>query len=84
MKITVKYFSWIRVKLNIYEDLFDVDDKFNFKDFKSYLIKRDNFYLEVFNDDSIKFFINFKEIANEDIKLFDGDELGILPPVTGG
>ena len=84
MKITVKYFSWIRVKLNKYEDLFDVDDKFNFKDFKSYLIKRDNFYLEEFNDDSIKFFINFKEIANEDIKLFDGDELGILPPVTGG
>mgnify|MGYP006445123387 CR=1 FL=1 len=84
MKITVKYFSWIRVKLNKYEDLFDVDDKFNFKDFKSYLIERDNFYLEVFNDDSIKFFINFKEIANEDIKLFDGDELGILPPVTGG
>ena len=84
MKITVKYFSWIRVKLNKYEDLFDVDDKFNFKDFKSYLIKRDNFYLEVFNDDSIKFFINFKEIENEDIKLFDGDELGILPPVTGG
>ena len=84
MKITVKYFSWIRVKLNKYEDLFDVDDRFNFKDFKSYLIERDNFYLEVFNDDSIKFFINFKEIANEDIKLFDGDELGILPPVTGG
>ena len=84
MKITVKYFSWIRVKLNKYEELFDIDDKFNFKDFKSYLIKRDNFYLEVFNDDSIKFFINFKEIANEDIKLFDGDELGILPPVTGG
>ena len=84
MKITVKYFSWIRVKLNKYEDLFDVDDKFNFKDFKSYLIKRDNFYLEVFNDDSIKFFINFKEIENEEIKLHDGDELGILPPVTGG
>ena len=84
MKITVKYFSWIRVKLNKYEDLFDVDDKLNFKDFKSYLIKRDNFYLEVFNDDSIKFFINFKEIENEEIKLHDGDELGILPPVTGG
>ena len=43
-----------------------------------------NFYLEVFNDDSIKFFINFKEIENEEIKLHDGDELGILPPVTGG
>ena len=84
MKITVKYFSWIRVKLNKHEDLFEVDDKFNFQDFKSYLIKRDNFYLEVFNDSSIKFFINFKEIENEDTKLIDGDELGILPPVTGG
>ena len=84
MKITVKYFSWIRVKLNKHEDLFEVDDKFNFQDFKSYLIKRDNFYLEVFNDDSIKFFINFKEIESEEIKLHDGDELGILPPVTGG
>ena len=84
MKITVKYFSWIRVKLNKHEDLFEVDDKFNFQDFKSYLIKRDNFYLEVFNDSSIKFFINFKEIDNENIELIDGDELGILPPVTGG
>ena len=84
MKITVKYFSWIRVKLNKHEDLFEIDDESNFQDFKSYLIQKDNFYLEVFNDDSIKFFINFKEIKNEEIKLHDGDELGILPPVTGG
>ena len=84
MKITVKYFSCIRVKLNKHEDLFEIDDKSNFQDFKSYLIQKDNFYLEVFNDDSIKFFINFKEIENEEIKLHDGDELGILPPVTGG
>ena len=84
MKITVKYFSWIRVKLNKHEDSFEVDDKFDFQDFKSYLIKRDNFYSEVFNDNSIKFFINFKEIDNEDIEIIDGDELGILPPVTGG
>ena len=25
-----------------------------------------------------------KEIENEEIKLHNGDELGILPPVTGG
>ena len=84
MKITVKYFSWIRVKLNKHEDLFEFDDNFSYQDLKAYLIKKDNFYLEVFNDNSIKFFINFKEIEGDNIELVDGDELGILPPVTGG
>ena len=84
MKITVKYFSWIRVKLNKHEDSFEIDEKLNFKTLKLYLIKKDNFFLEVFKDESIKFFINFKEIDNENIELIDGDELGILPPVTGG
>ena len=84
MKITVKYFSWIRVKLNKHEDSFEIDKKLNFKALKLYLIKKNNFFLEVFKDESIKFFINFKEIDNENIELIDGDELGILPPVTGG
>ncbi|MDC0861248.1 MoaD/ThiS family protein [Alphaproteobacteria bacterium] len=84
MKITVKYFSWIRVKLNKHEDSFEIDKKLNFKELKLYLIKKNNFFLEVFKDDSIKFFINYKEIDNEDIGIIDGDELGILPPVTGG
>ena len=48
------------------------------------MIKKDNFFSEIFSDDSIKFFINFKEIENEAIDIVDGDELGILPPVTGG
>ncbi|MGY9016940.1 MAG: MoaD/ThiS family protein [Alphaproteobacteria bacterium] len=84
MKITVKYFSWIRVKLNKSQDLFEIEEKLNFKDLKLFLIKKDNFFSEIFSDDSIKFFINFKEIENEAIDIVDGDELGILPPVTGG
>ena len=84
MKITIKYFSWIRVKLNKSQDLFEIEEKLNFKDLKLFLIKKDNFFSEIFSDDSIKFFINFKEIENEAIDIVDGDELGILPPVTGG
>ena len=84
MKITVKYFSWIRVKLNKSQDLFEIEEKLNFKDLKLFLIKKDNFFSEIFSDDSIKIFINFKEIENEAIDIVDGDELGILPPVTGG
>jgi|TARA_B110000977_G_scaffold124919_1_gene159928 molybdopterin converting factor small subunit len=84
LKITVKYFSWIRVKLNKSQDLFEIEEKLNFKDLKLFLIKKDNFFSEIFSDDSIKFFINFKEIENEAIDIVDGDELGILPPVTGG
>jgi molybdopterin converting factor small subunit len=84
LKITVKYFSWIRVKLNKSQDLFEIEEKLNFKDLKLFLIKKDNFFSEIFSDYSIKFFINFKEIENEAIDIVDGDELGILPPVTGG
>ena len=84
MKITIKYFSWIRVKLNKSHDLFEIEENLKFKDLKLFLIKKDNFFSEIFSDDSIKFFINFKEIENEAIDIVDGDELGILPPVTGG
>ena len=84
MKITVKYFSWIRVKLNKSQDLFEIEENLKFKDLKLFLIKKDNFFSEIFSDDSIKIFINFKEIENEAIDIVDGDELGILPPVTGG
>ena len=84
MKITVKYFSWIRVKLNKSQDLFEIEENLKFKDLKLFLIKKDNLFSEIFSDDSIKFFINFKEIENEAIDIVDGDELGILPPVTGG
>lgn len=72
------------MKLNKSQDLFEIEEKLNFKDLKLFLIKKDNFFSEIFSDDSIKFFINFKEIENEAIDIVDGDELGILPPVTGG
>lgn len=84
MNITVKYFSWIRVKLNKHQDSFEIKENLNFKELKLFLIKKNGFFSEIFSDKSIKFFINFSEIKNENIEILDGDELGILPPVTGG
>ena len=84
MKIKIKYFSWIRIKLNKSEEFLNIDDKTNFEELKKILISNNNLFSEIFKDKSIKIFINFKEIENHQINLSNGDELAILPPVTGG
>ncbi len=84
MKIKIKYFSWIRIKLNKSEEFLNIDDKTNFEELKKILISNNNLFSEIFKDNSIKIFINFKEIENHQINLSNGDELAILPPVTGG
>ena len=48
------------------------------------LKKKHPIFKEVFNDSSIKFFLNLNEIENQDIALKDGDVIAFLPPVTGG
>ena len=84
MKIKIKYFSWIRIKLNKSEEFLNIDDKTNFEELKKILISNNNLFSEIFKDNSIKIFINFKEIENHQINLSNGDELAILSPVTGG
>jgi|TARA_X000000368_G_C23056388_1_gene724054 MoaD family protein len=84
LKIKIKYFSWIRIKLNKSEEFLNIDDKTNFEELKKILISNNNLFSEIFKDNSIKIFINFKEIENHQINLSNGDELAILPPVTGG
>ena len=32
----------------------------------------------------LNFFLNLKEITDENISINDGDEIALLPPVTGG
>ena len=39
---------------------------------------------EIFKNNSIKFFLNLNEITDENIAINDGDEIALLPPVTGG
>ena len=84
MKITVKYFSWIRVKLKKGSEEFDFEQNTTFKIASKILREKHPIFEEVFNDSSIKFFLNLNEIENQDIALKDGDVIAFLPPVTGG
>ena len=84
MNITLKYFSWIRVKLKKSHDLIEFNQTISFKELKNYLISKDAIYQEIFEDKSVKFFLNLKEIDDENQTLNNGDILAFLPPVTGG
>ncbi len=84
MNITLKYFSWIRVKLKKSHDLIEFNQTISFKELKNNLISKDAIYQEIFEDKSVKFFLNLKEIDDENQILNNGDILAFLPPVTGG
>ena len=84
MNITLKYFSWIRVKLKKSHELLEFNQTISFKELKNNLISKDAIYQEIFEDKSVKFFLNLKEIDDENQTLNNGDVLAFLPPVTGG
>ena len=84
MNITIKYFSWIRVKLKKSHDLIELDETISFKELKDNLISKDPIFQEIFKDKSVKYFINLNELNDEDQMLNNGDVLAFLPPVTGG
>jgi len=84
LNITLKYFSWIRVKLKKSHDLIEFNQTISFKELKNNLISKDAIYQEIFEDKSVKFFLNLKEIDDENQTLNNGDILALLPPVTGG
>ncbi len=84
MNITLKYFSWIRVKLKKSHDLIELNQTISFKELRNILISKDPVFQEVFEDKSVKFFLNLSEIEDENQTLNNGDILAFLPPVTGG
>ena len=84
MNITLKYFSWIRVKLKKSHEIIEFNQTISFKELKNNLISKDAIYQEIFQDKSVKFFLNLKEIDDENQTLNNGDILAFLPPVTGG
>ena len=84
MNITLKYFSWIRVKLKKSHDLIELNQTISFKELKNNLISKDAIYQEIFEDKSVKYFLNLTEIDDDNQTLNNGDILAFLPPVTGG
>ena len=84
MNITLKYFSWIRVKLKKSHELIEFNQTISFKELKNNLISKDPVFQEIFEDKSVKYFLNLTEIDDENQILNNGDILAFLPPVTGG
>ena len=84
MNITLKYFSWIRVKLKKSHDLIELNQTISFKQLKNNLISKDPVFQEIFEDESVKYFLNLTEIDDDNQTLNNGDILALLPPVTGG
>ena len=84
MNITLKYFSWIRVKLKKSHDLIELNQTISFKELKNNLISKDPVFQGIFEDKSVKYFLNLTEIDDDNQTLNNGDILALLPPVTGG
>ena len=84
MNITLKYFSWIRVKLKKSHDFVELNQTISIKELKNNLISKDPVFQEIFEDESVKYFLNLTEIDDENQTLNNGDILAFLPPVTGG
>ena len=84
MIITIKYFSWIRVKLEKSHDLIELNQTISFKELKNNLISKAPAFQEKFEDKSVKYFLNLTEIDDDNQTLNNGDILAFLPPVTGG
>ena len=72
------------MKIQKSHELFEFSGQMSFSKLKNELINQNSFFDEVFKDSSIKFFLNLKEITDENIPINDGDEIALLPPVTGG
>jgi len=84
LKIKLKYFSWIRVKLKKGIDQINMPENSSLSEL-FYELENDNLiFKEINKDPSIKIFLNLKEIKDKSVSLRDGDEVAFLPPVTGG
>ena len=56
MNITLKYFSWIRVKLKKSHDFVELNQTISIKELKNNLISKDPVFQEIFEDESVKYF----------------------------
>ena len=72
------------MKLKKSHDLIELNQTISIKELKNNLISKDPVFQEIFEDKSVKYFLNLMEIDDENQTLNNGDILAFLPPVTGG
>ena len=65
-------------------EVIETSDNLSFTELKDVLRNKNSIFLEVFEDESVKYFLNLTEIVDPTIYLKEGDEIAFLPPVTGG
>ena len=65
-------------------EIIEIPNNLSFSDLKTVLKNQNSIFLEVFKDESVKYFLNLTEIIDPSVYLKDGDEIAFLPPVTGG
>ena len=70
--------------MKIGSEIIETTDNLSFSELKDILRNTNPIFLEVFRDESVKYFLNLTEITDPLIYLKDGDEIAFLPPVTGG
>ena len=70
--------------MKIGSEIIETTDNLTFSELKDILRNTNPIFLEVFRDESVKYFLNLTEITDPLIYLKDGDEIAFLPPVTGG
>jgi molybdopterin synthase sulfur carrier subunit len=81
LRITVRFFARHREQVNKSEEIFEVPDGSRVEDLLATLACRDPALEDL--SDAVVCAVN-KRICGKDAKLNDGDELAILPPVSGG
>jgi molybdopterin synthase sulfur carrier subunit len=79
-RVKIKYFASLKEKLGLSSEELILDKSLNIKDFREYLMNQkslahDSFYFRIA--------VNH-DFASDDLFLKDGDEVALLPPVTGG
>ena len=72
------------MKIKKSHDLIEFNQTISFKELKNNLISKDPVFQEIFEDESVKYFLNLTEIDDDNQTLNNGDILALLPPVTGG
>ena len=72
------------MKLKKSHDTIELNQTISFKELQNNLISKDPVFQEIFEDKSVKYFLNLTEIDDDNQTLNNGDILALLPPVTGG